>query len=185
MIDLRGYNEVSESGGSYQQLPAGGYVCRIVNVELGERNNRPQIRVAIDIAEGEYAGHFAKQNRDKWSNSAIFTRYIYDENEKFITPALKSLLANVERSNDNFTADLQNNLRRFDQNTLVGKLCGFTFGEREYEYNERIYTTTEVKFPKAVSKIRSGDFEVPPLQRLEAAYPPPSKNDIDFSDVPF
>lgn len=181
MIELRGYNEVSESSSDYQKLPAGGYVCRIVNVELGERNNRPQIRVAVDIAEGEYAGYFSKQNRDKWSKSAVFTRYIYDESEKLITPALKSLLANVKRSNANFALDLQ----RFDQNSLVNKLCGFTFSEREYEYNERIYTTTEVKFPVSADKIRSGDFRVPPTQTLEAAHQPPKNSDDDFDNFPF
>lgn len=181
MIDLRGYDEVSEYSGDSQKLPAGGYVCKIINVELGERNNRPQIRVFVDVAEGEYAGYFSRQKRDNWSKRAVFVRYIYDESEKRITPALKSLLANVERSNDNFALDLQ----RFDQNSLVGKLCGFTFGEREYEYNERIYTTTEVKFPVSADKIRSGDFKVPEIQRLEAAYPPSKNYDDDFNDLPF
>lgn len=180
MINLKGYNEVSESNGDYQKLPAGGYVCRIINVELGERNGRPQIRIAVDIAEGEYAGYFARQNRDKWSKSAVFTRYIYDESEKHITSALKSLLANIERSNADFALD---DLTRFNENSLVGKLCGFTFGEREYEHNEKIYTTTEVKFPTTVDKIRSGNFKTPPIQPLEVAYPSPSKSHDDFDDI--
>lgn len=182
MINLKGYDEVSESnGGDYQKLPAGGYVCRIINVELGERNNRLQIRAAIDIAEGDYTGYFARQGRDKWSKSAIFTRYVYDESGRRITSALKSLLANIERSNAGFVLE---DLSRFNEQSLVGKLCGFTFGEREYEYDGKICTTTEVKFPTTVDKIRSGDFKVPPIQPLEAAYPPPSKSNDDFDDIP-
>lgn len=179
IIDLRGWNEVSENTGEYRKLPAGGYVCRIVRAELGERYDRPQLYLYIDIAEGEYACYFKAQNRETWSNNAVFARYVYDETTKKITSTLKGLLVSVEKSNPNFKVDLT----KFDTNSLVGKLCGFTFGEREYIYKDTVRLTTEVRFPMAADRIRSGDFTVPPLKELSKE-PPPAKDD-EFSNMPF
>ena len=179
IIDLKGWNEVSENAGDYRKLPAGGYVCRILRAELHQRFERTQLFLFLDIAEGDFAGYFKAQNRETWSNNALFSRYVYDDSSGKITPAIKSLLVCVEKSNHNFKLDLQN----FNTDSLVGKLCGFSFGEREYFYKDSLRLTTEVRFPVAADKIRSGDFTIPPLKELPKE--PSRSKDDDFHDMPF
>ena len=48
--------------GEYTALPAGAYACKIIKVEQTTSNGgKPMIRIALDIADGEYAGYFRKQ----------------------------------------------------------------------------------------------------------------------------
>ena len=52
--------EVLPESGGRARLPKGGYVCKILTVEpMESRNGNPYLLFNLDIAEGEYMGHFA------------------------------------------------------------------------------------------------------------------------------
>lgn len=167
MINLKGYDQVSEFGGNLKKPPAGGYVCRILKVTVGSSTyGGDQLALEIDIAEGEFAGYFKDNMRgDRWNHNGIFSCYIFDNKTGQVSMQLKSLLGAVERSDPSFKVPADRS--RFDENDLVGKICGFTFGEREYEYDGQVRTTVEVKYPHSADKIRSGDFNVPPVRKLK------------------
>ena len=48
--------------GGYTPLPAGGYECRIVKVQLGEaKSGAEMLTIAFDIESGKYANYYRKQ----------------------------------------------------------------------------------------------------------------------------
>ncbi len=183
---MTGYDEVADTTG-YVKLPAGGYICKILETHIAVSNysGRDQLLAYVDIAEGKYSGYFQKQYNDKkqqnnstrWSNNAIFTRYIIDESTNRVTKALKMFLQSVVKSNEGFSVNPNN----FEHRDLIGKVCGFTFGEREYEYNGKIYLTTEIKYPYPVEQIRAGEFKVPPIKQISSA----AETTYDNDSVPF
>ena len=64
-----GYDE-AQAYTDTQQLPRGGYVCRILNAAVQDNQYGQSIKVAFDIDEGDFKGHFrkmydAKTNPDK------------------------------------------------------------------------------------------------------------------------
>lgn len=201
-IKLRNYNTVKASGdGKIPTPPPGGYVCKIVRVSIEQpdaENKSPKLIVLIDIAEGEYAGCFRKifdTYKDKWPSPAIFRPSIFDANGD-THPFMKSFLEAVKKSNPGYEFG-----DAFDEQTLVGKLCGFIFGDKEWVYdgNEGIHTVA--RFPRSVEKIRSGDFKIPDLQKhysnqtepkakIFSAPQPTQHNDfggepLDLDDPPF
>lgn len=169
-IKLLGYNDVKLD--SFVKLPPGGYVCKILDATVAENpyTGRDQLLAYVDIAEGPFAGHFKRAFDDKktkdgnahWSNNAVLARYITDPNTNYVTKALKAFLEAVAASNADFKIDPNN----FELKSLIGKLCGFTFGEREYESAGRIFLTTEIRFALPVDRIRAGDFNLPPVKEL-------------------
>ena len=51
----QGYDEAQAYTGESMQLPAGLYICKIRQVsETQSQNERPQIAILFDIAEGEH-----------------------------------------------------------------------------------------------------------------------------------
>ena len=55
---IKKFNDFNETKGysDSQQLPRGGYVCEIVGAKPQENKFGQSIKLAFDIAEGEYAG---------------------------------------------------------------------------------------------------------------------------------
>ena len=67
---------------------------------------------------------------------------------------LKSARTAVEEGNDGYKWG-------WNENSLIGKLVGGLFGNKEYEYNGRIGFYTDCRAFCSVEKIRSGEFEIP------------------------
>ena len=204
-IRLKNYNSVKASGdGKIPTPPPGGYVCKIVRVSIEQSDDEtksPKLIVMIDVAEGEYAGCFRKTfdtYKDKWPSPAIFRPSIYDANGD-THPFMKSFLEAVKSSNSGYVFDNDD----FEEQTLVGKLCGFIFGDKEWVYGGKEGIHTVVRFPRSVEKIRAGDFKVPDLQKhytnqsesktkaqIYSAPQPTQQSDfigepIDIEDPPF
>ena len=69
---IKKFNDFNETKGysDSQQLPRGGYVCKIIGAKPIETKFGQSIKVAFDIAEGEFAGYYqqkydANKNEDK------------------------------------------------------------------------------------------------------------------------
>lgn len=52
-----GYSEVQARTGAREQLPAGGYVCRIRGAREETNSGYWQLVIAFDVHDGEKAGH--------------------------------------------------------------------------------------------------------------------------------
>lgn len=198
MIDLIGYEETTAVlPGEFSKLPAGGYVCHIVNAEItNSKAGNPMLVLYIDIIEGEFARHFrdafdrVRSSRPdiKWDNSGIYRQLIFDKSGK-VSSFFKGLLTCIEKSNNRFYF----NPRTFDEQILRGCIIGFIFAEEEYQKKDgSIGSRTFAKFPKPADDIRQGNFTVPELKKLDAPKAQPTKSDgvyigepLNIEDPPF
>lgn len=192
----KGYNDVQAvNPGEFVQLPADGYVCRIVNAEFtNSKAGNLMLVLYIDIAEGDFAGHFkaaverVKSSRTdiKWDNSGVYRQLVLDSSGR-VARFFKGLLTSISKSNN-----VNLNLNNFEADSLRGLLCGFIFGAEEYEKkNGDIATRIFAKFPRTVGEIREGKFTVPELKKLQAAPAANAPKDdwggtpVDPDDTPF
>ncbi len=165
--------------GDFEKLPAGGYVCVIKAVE--DVPDKEYLYITYDIAEGRYAFFYA----DDWGrDNAWAHRFIRSYKESAIG-MFKGFLKAVDESNKtNFSEQIT---AGFNEHQLVGKLVGLILAEEEYESNRGdIRKSLVVHRIVPIEKIRTGDYRVPGLKRLEvkntspAGFVPGSDNDLPF-----
>ena len=194
MIKPQGYDELQINFTKKMILPPDGYVCRIKNVEECEsQRGTLQIRVQIDIAEGDYYAYW----RNKWEEKLVDNRHagypkggtIYislykngNESEG-INSTFKAFCEAYKESNSievNWTATNWGN-------QFEGKYIGAVYRHRESEYKGHIYMQPEVAFWTSVDTIRNKTFKVPPtkyLQKPEEEYVADGFNAVE-DDIPF
>lgn len=151
--------------GSFDRLPAGGYVCKIMNAWCeNSRNGSEMLCLALDIAEGAYAGKFSKEYKNKKTTDpnarwgCTFKQFTLDNNGS-TNSFFKGLLKSVQDSNPGYMWNWQ-------EASLNGKLIGIIFREEEFVANDgSIKTTVRPAFTRSVQRIRDG-VEVPEIRRL-------------------
>lgn len=148
-------------------LPAGGYICKILNAEETEsRNGKPMLKVSFDIDEGEFKGYFRdlfkgwKENSDdpatvKWPFTGTKWVMFYNSEGK-TNRDFKSFCTALEDSGTKVWIN-----DTFDVNGLRGATLGLIFRREEHEYNNaRSWRTVPVGF-RSVKTIEDGNFNVP------------------------
>ena len=166
---IQGAGSVQEkvfSGNSFERLPAGGYVCRILEVKVDKTQKGKQyIKLRFDIAEGEYSGFFQKRwNADAQSQYArkwkgvykIFLPVFNGDNDAYMNDIAiyKGRINTIARCNNLPEPDIE---RGYDPDIFKNCLVGILFRDSMYMGN----SFTEPAFLEDVQKIRSGDFEIP------------------------
>lgn len=195
MIDLTGYEDVhAVAPGEFSKLPAGGYVCQVINAEITtSKVGNPMLVLFLDIAEGDFHHHFknalarvkSSSPDIKWDNSGIYRQRIFDNGK--VSRFFKGLLNCFQNSNPNFSFKPH----AFDENILRGSLIGFIFAEEEYLWNDEVKIRVFPKFPKSIEVIRAGVFKVPDIKRIENTTTKQSKpvansfTDFNEPDLPF
>ena len=148
-------------------LPAGGYICKILNAEETEsRNRKPMLKVSFDIDEGEYKGYFRdlfkgwKESSDdpatvKWPFTGTKWVMFYNSEGK-TNRDFKSFCTALEDSGTKVWIN-----DTFDVNGLRGATLGLIFRREEHEYNNaRSWRTVPVGF-RSVKTIEEGNYNVP------------------------
>ena len=148
-------------------LPAGGYICKILNAEeTTSRNGKPMLKVSFDIDEGEFKGYFRdlfkgwKENSDdpatvKWPFTGTKWVMFYNSEGK-TNRDFKSFCTALEDSGTKVWIN-----DTFDVNGLKGATLGILFRREEHEYNNaRSWRTVPVGF-RSVKTIEEGNFNVP------------------------
>ena len=195
MIDLTGYEDVPATApGEFSKLPAGGYICQVINAEITtSKAGNPMLVLFLDIAEGDFQHHFKNAlarvksySPDiKWDKSGIYRQLIFDNGK--VSRFFKGLLNCFQKSNPNFSFKPH----AFDENILRGSLIGFIFAEEEYLWNDEVKIRVFPKFPKSIEVIRAGVFKVPDIKRIENTTTKQSKpaansfTDFNEPDLPF
>ena len=178
-------NQVRQQG-AFQVLPKGAYVVKIVNVktEANKKNDGQHLRIAFDIAEGEYKDFYMKQfqantNEDrKWPNDANFSISIPDDSSPdWMAQRFFTFLANVEDSNKGYTFD-------GDETKLKGKLVGGLFRNEQSEYNGNIYDHIRLQWTRPADDIRNDKYGSLPKDKLITAKAAPTNADTGFISVP-
>jgi len=145
MLKPNNYDATKEYG-SYETLPAGNYIGKVVMVEEAiSKTNKEMLKIYLDIAEGEYAGFFQELYRDdtreekKWP--CIVNQLTQDKNGN-CNRGLKTFISAVAASNPGF-----------DPNAVWGdnfcncfrdKRVGVSFREEEW-INQNNEKRTSVK----------------------------------------
>ena len=144
-----------EMTGEFLTLPAGGYVCKIVNAEESETSTGKECLILrIDISEGEYQNFFTNQYQNDtrqtplWPNGGIYRQITEGSSLGFF----KGMISAIEKSNKGYKWD-------WNPESLKNKLVGIIFQKEEYLGNDGTYKwSTKPRFVRTVDKILSGDF---------------------------
>ena len=145
---------------SFEQLPKGAYVIRITGAkeETWPDSGDSVLRIAFDIAEGEYAGFYQRQfdaNTDanrKWPMDGVFSLDIpTDSSPEYKWTNWNTFFADLEDSNAGFkfTGDLKK---------LKGKIVGGLFHNRQTvsKKDGRVFDHIVMKWSRTAEDIRSG-----------------------------
>ncbi len=175
-------NIESATIGEFKNLPAGGYVCKILKAECGtSKNGNEMLVLSLDIAEGEYAGYYmdgfnARKEKAKDGETPKWYCKMYQLTEGNSEKFYKGLITTIEQSNSGYKWD-------FDEKSLKNKLIGVIFGEEEYTYNGEIKVNVKPTYTRAIDKIRKGDFNVPARKTAPISFELISEEVDD--DLPF
>lgn len=191
--------ENTQTFSSRPTLPAGGYVCKIMNAEekvyKSSKGTFNKLEISIDIIEGEHTGFFAadyrsQQNEDKkWKGvlrMSVPTDDGSDLDEK-IKSAFKTNITAIEESNDGYHWD-------WNEAGLKGLVVGCLFQSQEWEWEGRSGWKSQPYGFIDAEKIRSGDFKVPkpkPLKGSTSTAPAQTSSamgdftEVSDSDLPF
>jgi len=185
MKAINNWAEVKETGGEIENLPAGGYVCRIEKCEEkpNKSNSGTHLEILFDVCEGDYRGWFA----DDWKNQiredkfwrGIVNQNIPDENSpKYDIQCgfFKRFTNNIEAGNEGYHWD-------WNEAGLKGKLIGVVFGEVERESAKGTrYMITRADNIVSVDAIRNGKYKIPAPKMLSQLAPVASSFSVIETD---
>ena len=153
---------------SFEQLPKGAYVCKILNIEaMQSKSGKDMAKISFDIAEGEYKDFYTKQYQantsedKKWNYDAItYLMLPYEGCDPFITEKWDTFWANVEDSNNGYVF-------KGDEKETVGKTFGGVFRIEQTEGNNgNIYDHTRLFYTRVAQDIRDGKVTKLPNDKL-------------------
>lgn len=188
MILPNDYDSTNAYSGSYDELPVGGHICRILDAKMQKsRNGNDMICVAFDIAEngphdGFYKAQFERKKKydveSKWPG--MFRTAILNKDGK-CSGYFKGLITSIEESNTGYSFKAAN----CEEATLKGKLVGFNFGEEEYEPSNspgEVRSTVKPFYAVSVATVREG---IDPPKKKEIRRTGASQSaSHDFMEVP-
>lgn len=149
----QGYDETRAYTWESMQLPAGLYICKIRQVsETQSQNERPQIAILFDIAEGEHKDFYQSQyelaksmSGDKAKWKGVY-KQIMDGSS---LPFFKGLMTSIERSNPGYQFPWG---QEGNEKTLIGKKFGAVMGREQFETDDH-----RMAFATNIFQIRSID----------------------------
>ena len=189
MKQFSGFKAEKASGGR-EILPAGGYVCEIKSAKEEVFDWGSRLALAIDVAEGEYAGFFKKDfdgnDREDKKWRGIYRISIPKDDGSEMDGWTKKIFGNVmwsiEQSNPGYTWN-------WDEKTLKGKKLGVIYRNREWEVDGKTGWTTEAGGAASVDDIRNGKFKPlkdKPLKNRPVQTTTSAPDTVDDeSDLPF
>lgn len=185
----QGYDEAAAYTGESMQLPPGLYVCKIKQVsETKTSNNRPQLAVLFDVAEGEQKDFYQAQfdaskrmNGDKAKWKGVHKQLMDGSS----LPFFKGLMTSIEKSNPGYAFPWG---QEGNEKTLVGKKFGAVMGREQFETSEG-----GTAFATKIFQVRSidglKDAKIPEDRLLEVQpthtpAPSPSADPDGFMNIP-
>ena len=161
MKAINNFDKIQESG-SFEKLPVGGYIIKILAVD--DVPEKEYLKIFFDINDGEKKGFFQKAFKEdtraekKWPNAGSFIR---SYKEKAL-PLFKGFTNAIENSNKGYKWN-------FDEKSLVNKIVGVVIGEEQYlNQKGQVRTRTYVSAVRSVDTIKKAEFTVPELKKLDA-----------------
>lgn len=143
----KGY-EAKERNAFTELPPAGAYIGQIMAVNYlpqdGEKQQRDQVELMIEITEGAFANRFTdvwKDQKEKWGDNVQYKGVFrltppVDGDDDWRFRFFEENLWCVEQSNPGYQWD-------WDEKKLKGKKIGFSLREKLYNYTDK--ETGEIK----------------------------------------
>ena len=152
---------------SFEQLPKGAYVIKIMGAKEDTwPSGDGVIKIAFDIAEGEYKGFYQNQfdrntNEDKkWPIDGTYALNVpADGDQDYVFTNWNTFFADLEDSNNGFIFD-------GDIKKLKGKLIGGKFHIKQTEYNGSVYDHTKMRYTCVAEDVRQGKAGKLPKDKL-------------------
>lgn len=187
MKQFNGYEEAKVKTGSFEMLPKGAYVLKILNVsEKANKKKGSRFDIAFDIAEGEYKDFYQnlfKKNKEqkedaKYPNDAIYRLNIpEDDSEDWQKDNFKTFTNALEASNKDYHWD-------WDETKWKGKIIGGLFHIEQSEYEGKIYDHTRLRFVRPAADIRDNSYGSLPQDKLISGATSNTEADQGFVNVP-
>ena len=167
--------ESTQTFSSRPTLPAGGYVCKIMNAEekvykssKGKNDTFSKLEISFDIIEGEYSGFFAsdyrsQQNEDKKWKGVLRMSVPSDdgtEMDEKIKSMFKTNITAIEESNSGYHWD-------WNEGKLNGLTVGILVRDKEWSFNGKTGFAPEIVSFTSVEAIHEGKFKVPNTKYLD------------------
>ncbi len=157
------------------KLPAGGYVCRIIDAAVKTYENEngvyQKLELCFDISEGDYEGFYADNYRKQYYAEKSW-KGVYrlgvptDDNSEaseFCKRLFKTVIKSVESSNAGYSWD-------WNEASLIGKTVGIVFRSEEWTVSDRRGWRTAPYMFMPADNIRTGDFSIPRPKPLTSEY---------------
>lgn len=166
-----------------KKLPAGAYVCKILNVEEQTNDYGKKLILAFDIVEGEFKDFYKEnynnqQSEDKkWKGN--YRLSVPDEDaaeDDWSLRLFKTAINRFEESNKGFHWD-------WDEQKLKGLKIGILIRDKEYDYNGRQGFWSEPFATATVDEVKSGKIKTPETKYLDNS----TQNEAvqtEFTDLP-
>ena len=161
------YDKSKRKSTNFEQLPKGAYVIKIMGAKEDTWPSGDNcLKIAFDIAEGEYAGFYKRafendtREDKKWpADGQLVISAPEDNSEQWIVDNFNKFMTAVEDSNEGYHWN-------WDENTLKDKVVGAKFCNEQSEYDGKIYDHTKAKWFIAAQKVRDGKFGKLPNDKL-------------------
>lgn len=143
-----GFN--SPSPGAYIFIIAGAF-------EIMSKSQSPMLVLDLDIAHGEFKGHYEQMSEDLKKNCYLKHRRLLTEEQ---SEYLKGDIKAIEESNNGFHFN-------FDESKLSGKYVGGMLREEEYMNNNgEIKTTIKLAYLCSIDKVKKNLLKPMPIKKL-------------------
>ena len=172
MKAINGYDsaETMGAGSASYDLPAGGYVCRILKVT--DTPDRNYLVVEFDITEGQYKNYGTDTLERAGFNPCHFIRSYSERAVGFFKGFIKA----IEESNPGYKWD-------WNEQGLVGKMIGLTIGVEHYTKRDGKHGTRPyVDRNTTTLAIREGRFKVPEPKGYAPDEPAASETTVTFDN---
>lgn len=165
---LPAYNKAGRRK-TFAQLPKGAYVVKILSAKEDKwPSGDAYLKIAFDIAEGEYKGFYNKQydsmrasSEDaKWPFDAVYNLNVPTDNSPdYVRVNYDTFFADLEDSNNGYVFD-------GDPKKLAGKLIGGKFANKQTEKDGNVYDHIVLKWTCVAEDVRTGNYGKMPNDKL-------------------
>ena len=172
---MQDFTSYAKQPTTFDVLPAGGYIAKIVEVDdrTWSGHSEPAHLIHMDIAEGEHMAIYQKNNQG--ADKPRWLSYWFAEPDKGSPDWLLSKVGGIQTS----LMESNDKVNLSDPHSWKGKYVGVVVGDEEYESNSgTVYTRPYVNYICSTGRIRKGEnqpggYKIPKLKRLEVVTPKP------------
>lgn len=179
------WDEVQPANFNNVKLPADGYICKILDIELRtSKNGNEMLFVHLDIAVGNFKNYFTNkfENRKQYNDNPKFPCIFRILTRGKNLPRFKKFISNIENSNSNFNFKANH----FNENSLKNKFVGFIFREEEFSFNDKHGFTIKPFSSASIEDIKNKNFSIPEPKLLKKeVYKSLGDDSLDEVDIPF